>query len=130
MKNFLMMHLGHPYRAIFVLTSSAQGVALGYTICRPVGASEKPCKGELPQPRVTPWVKRTPTITALKGRPKRCNVSKFNYSTSSSIIDYFNIIRSTDIPFKTYSILIIDSNTILSITIARQYFQAISRRNF
>jgi hypothetical protein len=32
MKNFLMMPLGRPYRAIFVLTSSTQGVALGYNM--------------------------------------------------------------------------------------------------
>ena len=33
------------------------------------------------------------------------------------IIDYFNIICIAIIPFKTYSILIIDSNTVLPITI-------------
>ncbi|WP_153306847.1 hypothetical protein [Desulfonatronum thioautotrophicum] len=47
MKNFLMMPLGHPYRAFFVLTSPTQGVALG----------------KMHPDNNSPWA-------ALKGRPK------------------------------------------------------------
>jgi hypothetical protein len=46
------------------------------------------------------------------------------------IINNFNLIRTVFCPDKTNTILIIDTNTMLSFSFSRQGFQAIARRDF
>ncbi len=71
------MPLGRPFRAILVLPSSPQGVALGYHMPPPWGFRQA-LKGRNVVTQGNPLGKRPPTIIALKGRPERVHLLPIN----------------------------------------------------